>query len=127
MSWWRRTMGIDFVDFAVQFVVTGLLMGFVDSTLGHRSEGPLFLTAGASIVVFALRRHRALLKMGTESIGLTTGQMAAARIEDLEARIAHLESGEARLVELEERLDFAERMLAQGTGERASLPAGDKR
>lgn len=49
-------------------------------------------------------------KTGT---GLSTGEMAA-------ERVAHLES---RVEELEERLDFAERMIAQGSGERA-LPPG---
>lgn len=44
--------------------------------------------------------------------GLSTGEMAAERVAGLEQRVG----------ELEERLDFAERMLAQGTGERAALP-----
>jgi len=44
--------------------------------------------------------------------GLTTGEMTA-------ERVAHLE---ARLGELEERLDFAERLISQGSGERAALP-----
>jgi hypothetical protein len=44
--------------------------------------------------------------------GLTTGEMTA-------ERVAHLE---ARLAELEERLDFAERVISQGSGERAALP-----
>lgn len=128
MSAWRRVMGLDFIDFAVQAVVTGLLMGFMDSVMRSRGSDPaLFLTAGASFVLFAVRRHRALLRMNPDGIGLTTGQMAAARIEELEARVAHLEAGESRVAELEERLDFAERMLAQATGERASLASGDKR
>lgn len=45
--------------------------------------------------------------------GLSTGEMAAERVVQLEARVE----------ELEERLDFAERMIAQGSGERA-LPGG---
>lgn len=127
MNWFKRTMGLDFIDMAIQAVVTGLVMGFVSSTMPHpAADGPMLLVAGASVVVYAIRRHRALLSMGPE-IGLTTGQMAAARIEELEARVAQLEVGENRLMELEERLDFTERMLAQATGERASLPAGDKR
>ena len=120
MNWFKRTMGLDFIDMAIQAVVTGLVMGFMDSTM-PRADGPMMLVAGASIVVYAIRRHRALLKMGPE-IGLTTGQMAAERIEELEARVAQLEGGEHRVAELEERLDFTERMLAQATGERASLP-----
>lgn len=44
--------------------------------------------------------------------GLSTGEMAAERVALLEERVH----------ELEERLDFAERMIAQGGGERAALP-----
>jgi hypothetical protein len=36
-----------------------------------------------------------------------------ARLAELEARLAELEQGQAHLAELEERLDFAERLLAQ--------------
>ncbi len=44
--------------------------------------------------------------------GRGTGEMAAERVAGLEIRVA----------ELEERLEFAERVLAQGTGELAVLP-----
>jgi Tfp pilus assembly protein PilO len=36
-----------------------------------------------------------------------------ARLAELEARIVELEQGQAHLAELEERLDFTERLLAQ--------------
>ncbi len=45
--------------------------------------------------------------------GLSTADMAAQRIESLEERVQELEHGAARVAEVEERLDFAERMLAQ--------------
>ena len=45
--------------------------------------------------------------------GLTTGEMASQRIEVLEERVRELEHTVARAAELEERLDFAERILAQ--------------
>ena len=35
------------------------------------------------------------------------------RLAELEARVAELEQGQRHVAELEERLDFAERMLAQ--------------
>lgn len=53
--------------------------------------------------------------------GLTTGEMAAERIVDLESRLHDLEAAHTRMAELEERLEFAERMLAQGSGP-AQLP-----
>ncbi len=47
------------------------------------------------------------------------------RVEELEARLAELETSSHRVAELEERLDFAERLLAQGrAGER--LPAREE-
>ena len=44
-------------------------------------------------------------------------------IEELRARVSDLEHGQERLAEMEERLDFAERLLAQRR-ERANLPGG---
>lgn len=46
--------------------------------------------------------------------GLSTGEMAAQRIVELEARVAELEEQQSRVAELEERLDFTERLLASG-------------
>ena len=45
-----------------------------------------------------------------------------ARMAQLEQRVAELEAGQARVAELEERVDFAERMLAQRK-EPGRLPA----
>jgi hypothetical protein len=46
-----------------------------------------------------------------------------ARMAHLEQRIAELEAGQARLVELEERVDFAERLLSRPDAA-ARLPGG---
>lgn len=43
-------------------------------------------------------------------------------LDDLRERVGRLEECELRLAEMEERLDFAERMLAQGQAP-AALPA----
>ena len=54
--------------------------------------------------------------------GLTTGEMAAERLSALEDRIAELELERAQL---EERLEFAERILTRGEADRApGLKAG---
>ncbi len=129
MSWFRKNLGLDFFDLSVHVVLTGIAMGFVASVLPHtaRNESLMFIVAGSSIGLLAWRRQRGLKQLASDpSVGLSTGQMAAARLEELETRVAELETNEARMLELEERLDFAERMLAQGTGERA-LPAGRER
>ncbi len=128
MSFFRKHLGLDFVDLVIQVVLTGIAMGFVSAVgpSGRATEGLMILLAGGSVAVFALRRQRGLSRLAADpSVGLTTGQMAATRIEELEGRVAELEATEARLLELEERLDFTERMLA--SGERESLPLrGDR-
>ena len=48
-----------------------------------------------------------------------------AQVEALEARVQQLEAEQDRVVELEERLDFAERVLAQRPESLARLPQGD--
>lgn len=49
-----------------------------------------------------------------------TGEL---EVEELRARVAELEARSERMVELEERVDFAERLLAQRPGSEA-LPRG---
>lgn len=67
----------------------------------------LTVVVAASAALYVWRRRRA-------SAGLTTGQMLAQRQAELERREADVDAVHARLAELEERLDFSERMLAQG-------------
>ena len=43
------------------------------------------------------------------------GQEMLAELDDLRVRVTELEVDRVRLVEVEERLDFAERLLAAGT------------
>ncbi|MBA2627279.1 MAG: hypothetical protein H0U85_04650 [Gemmatimonadales bacterium] len=45
-------------------------------------------------------------------------------IEDLRARVHELEAGQVRMAELEERLDFAERMLVQPRPDAQRLAGG---
>lgn len=71
----------------------------------------------ASAVLFKWRQHRL-------STGLTTGQMVAERLAEVERRESEVESVHARLAELEERLDFSERLLAQGGAEHLPVNRG---
>ncbi len=122
MTGLKRYLGIDLVDLAIQAGVTGMLMAFVAVSNGPDEVMPMIVAT--SLIVLGIRRHWAFKR---ESVGLTTGQMAATRIEELEERVAQLEGAETRVAELEERVDFAERLLAQGSGERAVLPADKRR
>ena len=96
MTWLRRTLGLDAVDLLIHFGVTAALLGFV--AMENGPEGMLPVIVGLSLVVLSVRRSIAL--RSAERRGLTTGEMAAERI-----------------AELEERLDFAERLLAQTSAE----------
>lgn len=69
----------------------------------------LFLTAGA-VFIFRGPLGKALARRIESKAG--TDPVLAERIEELEHRLADLEQERARIGELEERLDFAERMLA---------------
>ena len=83
------------------------------------------MLTGLSLLVLGVRRSIALRTM--ERRGLGTGEMAAERIGELEQRMAELEAAQARVAELEERVDFAERMLTQASAEQRALSEGGGR
>jgi hypothetical protein len=103
----RRWLGIDLVDFLIQAGVTFSLMGFVAISGGPTEVMPLVLAS--SLVVLGIRRHPALKKRGNE----ISGEIPATRIMELEDRVGDIDLLQERVVELEERLDFAERLLAR--------------
>jgi hypothetical protein len=107
MSSLKRVFGIDGVDLAIHAGVTGFLMMLVDEAAGNDA---LIAAVGAlSLVVFGLRRHRALRQMGAD----VAGELPAARLAEIDARLDDADHLQIRVQELEERLDFAERLLAQ--------------
>lgn len=109
MSWWKRNFGLDLFDTAIHVGVTMMAMVIASSAAGSDEELALASVVGASLLVFAWRRRVALRNQPQE----TPGERAAVRLEELEARMIELEHAGARIAELEERLDFAERLLAQ--------------
>lgn len=111
MSWLRRTLGLDGFDLLIHVGVTCMLLAFVGVSDGPEELFPVI--TGLSLIVLGFRRSYAL-KHGEGHPGLTTGEMAAERLAEVEERLAELESVHARVAELEERLDFAERLLAGG-------------
>jgi hypothetical protein len=77
------------------------------ATGGH-DEVPLAIVVASSLGLLAWRRHRGLTRMGSE-----TGEVHLDRLHELENRVAELEIRQEQMLELEERLDFAERLLTQ--------------
>ena len=109
MSWFRRTMGLDGFDVTVHVAVTCMVLFFIGMSRGPEQAIPVVVAA--SLVALAVRRKIAL-RSGGAFAGLTTGEMAAERIAELEQRVTELESVQMEVAELAERLDFAERLLA---------------
>ena len=121
----KSTLGLDGFDLAIHVAVTGILLFWVIVT-NNRMDAMIgsSMVGTGSLVLLAVRRRLALRRAG--SVGLTSGEMAAVRLAELEARVADLEAAQGRVFELEERLDFAERMLAQGPGERQAIEGGGR-
>jgi hypothetical protein len=114
MGAFRRVFGIDAVDFAIQLGVTMFVMVLFDEA----SHNDAFIGAiGAiSLVVLGVRRQRALARQ-------SGAEFPEDRAAELDARLAELDELRHRVLELEERVDFAERLLAQGKAEPARLEA----
>jgi hypothetical protein len=121
MSWFRRNLGLDAFDLLVHVSLTIMVMFFVAMSGGPEEMFPVI--TGVSLLVLAVRR-RIALKSGGATAGLTTGEMAAERIAELEDRVAELEAAQQEVAELAERLDFAERLLAQKGRDPAQIGPG---
>ena len=104
----KRWLGIDGVDFIIQAFVTIFAAVFVSGTDGPGQETRIGAVFMASLLVLGIRRHLAR-KRGELGQTLPSGE----HMLDFEQRLADLEAAQQRIYELEERVDFAERMLSQ--------------
>jgi len=121
----KSVFGLDGFDLSVHVAVTGILLFWVIVT-NNRMDAMIgsSMVGTGSLVLLAVRRRLALRRRGVA--GLTTGEMVGERLVELEGRLADLEAAQARVVELEERLDFAERLLAQAPAERQAIEGGGR-
>lgn len=118
----KRFFGIDFIDFAIQFCIT-MAVGVLAASASHpEEEVGVSIVAATSLVVLAWRRTRALKQQ--QSAPLTTGEVQLERMAYMEDRLAELEQVQGRVMELEERLDFTERLLAQHRDTAARIGSG---
>lgn len=117
----KATFGLDGFDLAIHAAVTGIMLVWIVAT-NHTEDAIIgcSMASTASLVLLAVRRRLALRR--AENMGLASGELAAERLAELERRVAELEFQEVRMVELEERLDFAERLLATGEKSAKELP-----
>lgn len=105
----KKYVGLDFLDVLIHVGVTiagGVLLA---SLAVPDEEAGVAIAFGVSLVALAWRRKRALAARAEYS----TGEVQAERVLDLEARVAELEMAQGRVLELEERLDFTERLLTR--------------
>lgn len=105
----RKYVGLDVLDVLIHVGVTIAGAVLLASMTTPADEIGVATAFGVSLVVLAWRRKRAL----AAGADFTTGEVQAERILDLEARVAELEQGQGRMLELEERMDFTERLLTR--------------
>ena len=109
MSVIKRTFGLDGVEILIHAGVTFCLMALADMAQSWGQGEGVAIVGAVSLVVFGIRRQYALKHLPPAS----TGEVAAAQLADLDARLNEMDQLQFRVQELEERLDFAERLLAQ--------------
>lgn len=112
----RKLFGIDLFEVVVQAVITIALLA-VASDLPTRAGEVLGTGIGVSSLLFLVWRRKRALSAEPDY------EQPGERMEDLEYRVAELENAQQRVLELEERLDFAERLLARQRAQE-SLPEG---
>lgn len=108
----NRRLGLDAWAVGIHAFVTICLAVALGESAGPDDDIVIPLVFGTSALLFEWRRRRALKELGPA--GLTTDEVAAQRMGELEDRVAEIDLLHARITELEERVDFSERLLAQG-------------
>ena len=116
----RKPLGLDFFDIAIQTGITVALAAVAATASVEHAEVGVSLVIATSLGILAWRRSRAVER----SAQMTTGEVVAERVALMESRLAELEAQQARVLELEERLDFAERLLTQVRDREAPRLAG---
>ena len=111
-----KILGLDWFDVLVHGVITVVAGVGADSLFfGSAGDFAVGVVVATSLTILGWRRKRALAALPPD-----TGSVRLADVEDRMAEVDHLAQ---RVYELEERLEFAERLLARGReGEQARLP-----
>ena len=109
---WRSVLGLDGVEFVIFWAVSIM----VSLTLGVLADSPefTFLLLAVAGVAYAVLRRRALRNLPDQVTG-QLGNLVAQLQDDQQASAEYFER---KIAELEERLDFTERLLARGQDER---------
>lgn len=105
----KRWLGVDAVDFVIQLGITFCVAAVLATASVKEEEVAVFGVFAVSLGVLAFRRARAMRRGEMDPPQQVSGSFAA----DLEQRVSDLEAMQQRMFELEERVDFAERLLSQ--------------
>jgi hypothetical protein len=105
----KSRLGLDWFDMTVHAVITGLVMIVVESFSppGGAEDAAMSATLAASVLLLAWRRSRGLTRESQAR------EIDEDRMAQLEERLLDLEATQQRVMELEERVDFTERLLAR--------------
>ena len=117
MSNGSRGLGVA-ITLALAGAGLTFLVAVMDESRNFDNPMPVFVVMAAAAMYFGLIRG----PVGKAIAAMLSGETAsdehlAMRVEDLEARVAELSMEQSRMMELEGRVDFAERLLA-GTQQR---------
>jgi hypothetical protein len=116
----KRWLGIDGIDFVIQAAITICVAVLLSSVSRENEEVMVAATFAASFGVLGYRRHWAR-KRG--DLDRPAAAPSGEYVAELEHRLAEIEAAQQRIYELEERVDFAERLLSQQRGQER-IPEG---
>lgn len=122
MSRIRELLGIDGKDLTIHVgasVVVAVIVGGAGGEFNYDGEAVATLFLAASAALLAVR-----IFIGRSKSRSLPAAAAPAEMQELDDRLYELEQERARLHELEERVDFAERMLVSEREKRARIEEG---
>jgi len=101
----------------------GFIAGMIDESRNIKNPAPVvFGMIAAAAIFFALLRGGVGRAIGRMLEANEQDDQLAARVEQLELLVQDLNADQQHVAELEERVDFAERVLAQRNGSVAAKP-----
>ena len=114
----KSRLVLDGVGLAIHLAITWCVGGLWTTMWPGPDEPIVFTVAGVSLAILAVNRALVRRRGGLDE------PASFARLEDVEQRLAELDAVQLRVLELEERLDFAERLLADERSRRPELTQG---
>jgi hypothetical protein len=118
----REIFGLDGKDITIHVgltVVVAVIAGGAGGEFNYDGDAVAMVILAASTAALGLRMF-----LGRRNRPATPAPRGQEVLQDLDDRLYELEQERARLHELEERVDFAERMLVSEREKRARLEEG---